>query len=99
MKIIIIMFLIFIAIILAIICLVGVITGIDLKKRSNWLFVLCGFLLGVLMGLSNGDFSAAVGFGFGAAITVAYSGEMVRRHKTMFTPPSKPSRKKRNSYK
>ncbi len=94
-----IIFLIFVGILLAAICLVGMYIGIDLRKGIGWLLVLCGFLLGVLLGLSNGNFSDAVVLGFGVGIIVAYGGEMRRRQKALFAPPSDAPRKKRKSCK
>ena len=92
------MFLIFIGIILAIICLVGINTGIDLKKGTGWFYILCGFLFGFLVGLSNGDFLSAIGIGFGVAITEAYAGEMLRRQRALFAPPIESSKKKRKKH-
>jgi hypothetical protein len=37
--------------------------GFDPRKRQNWSFILCGFIGGVLLGLSKNDFKSGTGMG------------------------------------
>lgn len=67
--------------ILLIILSVGVGIGFDLRKPASWLYVLCGLLIGFLLG-TTGNFKQAFVVGLTLAVVAAWGGPIMykRRH-------------------
>jgi hypothetical protein len=60
-----------------VICTVGIMIGLDLKKPVSWLFVLCGFIMGFTFGISKDNWRLGIGAGIVSAILVIYAGNMI----------------------
>lgn len=72
---------IFGAIIVLTISSIGIFIGLDLRKPSHWLFVVCGFLFGLFAGLAVDDWGSGVGYGIVSAALVAYTGILLQKQK------------------
>jgi len=83
---------VFIAVIFMLICLLNASVGFDLRKRRNWSFILCGFIGGVLLGLSKNDLKSGIGIGFLVAIlaSVAAPYMLYLRNRYRKGPPPLP---------
>ena len=55
--------LVYLSLFFMLICFLGASFGFDLRKRRNWLFILLGFIGGVLLGVSQKDFKSGVMIG------------------------------------
>ena len=63
--------LISLSVIFLLICLLSTSVGFDSTKRKNWSILLCGFLGGVFLGLSNSDIKSGIGIGF-VVVVISY---------------------------
>ncbi|MFT3895799.1 MAG: hypothetical protein QM730_29625 [Anaerolineales bacterium] len=55
--------LIYLSLFFMLICFLAASFGFTLRKRRNWLFILFGFIGGVLLGISQKDFKSGVMIG------------------------------------
>jgi hypothetical protein len=55
--------LVYLSLFFMLICFLGASFGFNLRKRRSWLIILLGFLGGLLLGLSQGDFKSGVMIG------------------------------------
>jgi hypothetical protein len=55
-------------------CVGAFFIGLDLKKWSNWLFSLCGLLIGLLAGLSRNDLYGGLSLGLLLTGLILYIG-------------------------
>jgi drug/metabolite transporter (DMT)-like permease len=60
--------LIYLSLFFMLICFLGASFGFNLRKRRNWIFILLGFMGGVLLGLSQRDFKSGVMIGVLVAV-------------------------------
>jgi uncharacterized membrane protein len=60
---------------------VGIFIGIDLKNPSHWLFIFCGFLFGLFVGLTRNDWISGIGLGIVSAVLVVYTATVLQQQK------------------
>jgi hypothetical protein len=59
--------------------------GLDLRKRSDWLYVVFGFLSGLALGTAiSGDLIGSLNIGTIFAIMTLFTGATMRRHKQKY---------------
>jgi len=63
---------------------IGIFIGLDLRKRSSWLYGAFGFLCGFLIGFLIVDVRSGLLGGMLFAFIVLYGGAMVRWHRQRF---------------
>lgn len=64
-----------ISIILFFVALLNAVKGLDLKTKRGWFYVFCGFLAGLLYGLSNNmDLNDSAGGGLFISLVIVIAG-------------------------
>jgi hypothetical protein len=59
--------------------------GLDLRKRSDWLYGVVGFLCGLAVGIAiNGNLIEGLNMGFIFAFMILLAGVTMRRHKQKY---------------
>ncbi|MBT3313442.1 MAG: hypothetical protein HN390_02395 [Anaerolineae bacterium] len=75
----------YLMVILGLVVIIGISVGLDFKKWWNWLFVLAGFLLSLLMQVASGNESStkveSICLGIFFAVGVLIMGPVSRYHK------------------
>ncbi len=67
-------------IIFAVVFGISVFMGLDLKRTSSWLFGLCGFICGFVIGLVDLDVLAGLQLGVIFTFIIMFGGAIMRLH-------------------